>query len=208
MSHNRRHAPVDWADLSARLARAAEATRRGDRPSGTEADAILAARARALAAPAAPAPRGGTVPVVGFTLGEERYALEAALVREVVRPPPLARLPGAPAFLAGIANLRGEIVDVLDLRELLGISRAADAPARLLVLGGDRAELALVADAVLELAAVDPARLAPLPESPARRRPEYARGLTPDGAVLLDGAAILRDPRLVFDGAGAPIEVT
>jgi hypothetical protein len=75
LSHEPRRALVDWADLSARLARAAEATRRGDRPSGAEAKAILAARARALAAPAASAPRGGTVPVIGFTLGEERYAL-------------------------------------------------------------------------------------------------------------------------------------
>jgi purine-binding chemotaxis protein CheW len=206
VSDQRRHAPVDWSALVARLERATEATRRGR--SGADARAVLAARARALAPAPEPAERPGTVAVLGLALGAERYAIETALVREVVRPPPLARLPGAPAFLAGVANLRGEIVDVLDLRELLGVAPSTDAPARLVVLGTDRVELALVADAVLEVAEVDPHSLAPAPESPARKRPEYVRGLTPDGAVLLDGAAILRDPRLVVDAAVTPSEVS
>ncbi|BDG06089.1 chemotaxis protein CheW [Anaeromyxobacter oryzae] len=208
MSDHRRHAPIDWGALVARLERATEAVRRGDRPSGAEAGAILAARARALAPPPGAREPAGTLAVVGFTLGDERYAVEAEYVREVVRPPRLARLPGAPPFLAGVANLRGEIVDVLDIRGLLGVAPSAAAPARLAVLGAERAELALVVDAVLDLGAVDPARLASAPESPARSRPEYVRGLTPDGVVLLDGAAILRDPRLVVDGAGQSTEVT
>lgn len=208
MSKHRRHAPIDWAALSARLSRAGEEIRRGVRPSRAEAAVILAKRARALAAPVAPAERGGTLPVVAFTLGGERYALEAALVREAVPAPPLARLPGAPGFFAGLANLRGEIVDVLDVRELLGVPPARGAPTRLLVLGGERQELALAVDAVLDFQTIDPSRLTPVPESPARRRPEYARGLIPEGGVLLDGAAILGDPRLVLDGAVAPTEET
>jgi purine-binding chemotaxis protein CheW len=208
VSDFRRPAPVDWSALAARLAAASDATRRGAGPTGAQARRILAERGRALAAPPRAARPEGTLAVVGLALGLERYALEAALVREVIRPARLARLPGAPAFLVGIANLRGEIVDVIDVRGFLGLPPPPGPPARLVVLGGERPELALVADDVLELSAVDPARLAPVPDAPARSRPEYVRGLTPDGAVLLDGAAILRDPRLVIDGAGAATEVT
>jgi purine-binding chemotaxis protein CheW len=155
--------------------------------------------------PARRAGDGAATPVIAFGLGGERYAIEAAAVREVIRPPRLARLPGAPAFAAGVVNLRGEIVTVLDLRPFLGVPAASPSEStRLVVLGGDVPELALVADAVEGLAEADLARLAPAPESAARARPEYVRGVTASGVAVLDGAAILRDPRLVVDDGAAP----
>lgn len=195
-----RAVPIDWAGLKERLTRSAAALERGRDPA--EVRAVLAARARALAVPP-PRARAGGAPVVVFRLGAERYALPTALIREVVRSPRVARLPGAPGFLVGIGNVRGEVVDVLDLRALLGAARAEPDPAleRLLLLGADRTELALRVDEVLALEAVEPAELRPAPDSPARLRPEYVRGLTPDGVALLEGAAILQDPRLVVDEA-------
>lgn len=200
-------APIDWAALKERLARSAEALERGREPA--EVLEVLAARARALAPPAVPEIAPGE-PALTFRLGAERYALPTALVREVVRPPRLARLPGAPAFLVGIGNVRGEVVDVVDLRGLLGAAPADADPAhcQLLLLGRDRTELALRVDAVLALGAVDAAALQQAPESPARVRPEYVRGMTPDGILLLDGLTLLQDPRLVVDEAHAtPPEV-
>jgi len=54
-----------------------------------------------------------------FTLGSDEYALDAGLVRELLRPPRLTRVPGAPAALAGLANLRGTALPVLDLRRVV-----------------------------------------------------------------------------------------
>jgi purine-binding chemotaxis protein CheW len=54
-----------------------------------------------------------------FTLGTDDYALDAALVRELLRPPRLTRVPGAPVALAGLANLRGTALPVLDLRRVV-----------------------------------------------------------------------------------------
>ncbi|KQO69199.1 chemotaxis protein CheW [Methylobacterium sp. Leaf89] len=54
-----------------------------------------------------------------FTLGTDDYALDAGLVRELLRPPRLTRVPGAPAALAGLANLRGTALPVLDLRRVV-----------------------------------------------------------------------------------------
>jgi purine-binding chemotaxis protein CheW len=204
-----RAASIDWEALKARLARAGEVLRAGARPSPAATRETLDARARALAARTArPAP-ATLVDAVAFVLGAERYALEARFVREVIRPPRLARLPGAPAFAVGAANLRGEVVDVLDLRTFLGAASAGTGPAaRLLVLGRERIELALVADEVIALVGVDPRALRQAPDAPARLRPEYLRGITTDGLALLDGAALLRDQRLVVDGAIPPPEVT
>ncbi|SDM56121.1 purine-binding chemotaxis protein CheW [Methylobacterium phyllostachyos] len=54
-----------------------------------------------------------------FTLGPDDFALDLGVVRELIRPPRLTRVPGAPAALAGLANLRGLALPVLDLRRVL-----------------------------------------------------------------------------------------
>ena len=54
-----------------------------------------------------------------LTLGQDDFALDAAIVRELIRPPRLTRVPGAPPTLAGLANLRGTALPVLDLRRIV-----------------------------------------------------------------------------------------
>ncbi len=54
-----------------------------------------------------------------FYLGEQPFGIASKLVAEFSRPLAVAPLPNAPEWLAGIANLRGEIVSVLDLARML-----------------------------------------------------------------------------------------
>ena len=69
-----------------------------------------------------------------FTLGSDEYALDAGLGRELLRPPRLTRVPGAPAALAGLTNLRGTALPVLDLRRVVrpGLEPAME-PTRVVV---------------------------------------------------------------------------
>jgi chemotaxis signal transduction protein len=53
-------------------------------------------------------------------LGAGRFAVDMASVAEVGRAPAVTRVPGVPPWLAGVANWRGRILPVLDLRTLLG----------------------------------------------------------------------------------------
>jgi purine-binding chemotaxis protein CheW len=54
-------------------------------------------------------------------VGEDLYAVETSQVREVVAAPELTALPTAPRSVLGVFNLRGEIVPVFDLANLLGL---------------------------------------------------------------------------------------
>jgi chemotaxis signal transduction protein len=54
-------------------------------------------------------------------IGEDRYGIELTDVREVVPEPLLTPVPGAPAAVLGVVNLRGEVVPVLDTAQLLGL---------------------------------------------------------------------------------------
>ena len=83
-----------------------------------------------------------------FLIGERHYALPATQVAEVIRLPPVARLPRGPKALMGSTNLRGTVVPVVSLPAMLG-RPAADATnaARAIIMSGvDTA--ALVVDAV------------------------------------------------------------
>jgi purine-binding chemotaxis protein CheW len=90
-----------------------------------------------------------------FRLEAQLYALRSEDVTEVIRVPELARVPQGPAALLGLANLRGAIVPVAGLREMLGgkaVARSSSERAIVLDVG---APVALVVDSVANLEAVD-----------------------------------------------------
>ena len=55
-----------------------------------------------------------------FRMGQRLYALPASEISEVIRIPPIARIPQSPKGLLGVANLRGSVLPVASLRGLLG----------------------------------------------------------------------------------------
>jgi purine-binding chemotaxis protein CheW len=121
-------------------------------------------------------------------LGGGSYALPVAAVREIVRLPAVTRVPGLPAFVAGLANVRGRVLAVLDLRQLL----ALDAPRgdRLIILDagssggpagrGSRATVGLIVDAALDLVSLGDTGLDPLPP-----------GMAADASAVLDGLTVM-----------------
>ena len=56
-----------------------------------------------------------------FTLDETRYAVAMDNVVEVDRLPAITSIPNVPAWIEGLANLRGEIISVVDLRQYLNM---------------------------------------------------------------------------------------
>lgn len=63
--------------------------------------------------------------LVGFLVGEVMYAVRIQVVREIVNPLPLVDLPRAPHAVKGVADYRGEVVPVIDLRERFHLAKAA-----------------------------------------------------------------------------------
>jgi purine-binding chemotaxis protein CheW len=88
---------------------------------------------------------------VVFFLGDELFAVHAARVAEIVRPLDYTPLPNSPDWLHGIANLRGEIISVLNLSKICGQARAGDSSkSKLIVLKGASA-VAFPVDRLSEL---------------------------------------------------------
>lgn len=101
--------------------------------------------------------------LVAVTLGGSRFALPMAGVGEVGRPPSLTRVPGVPAWVAGVTNWRGRVLAVLDLRPLLGVAAAPlDRRGRVLVLSSGGVTVGLLVERVVGTVPHDPASLEPV----------------------------------------------
>jgi purine-binding chemotaxis protein CheW len=196
-----------WQEVHEKLARARAALEEALNPSPQRRRAVLEERARLLARqPQGAGAADEGMLLVAFRLADERFAVEARYVREVLRLGGCTPLPGAPPFVHGIVNLRGEILDVLDLRPLLGLpgnasSEPAGPAARVVVLGVDRAEMGLLVDAAEEVVRVPAADLHDPPDSITGPGREYLRGVTAEAVSILDGAVLLRDERLFVEQA-------
>jgi len=112
----------------------------------------LERRARAAIAAREGAPAAADEWVgIGFRLGAERFVAARGDVREVLPvPEQVTRVPGAKPWLRGIANLRGQLLTVVDLKSFLGAgSAAAERQARVLVVASRDVPTGLIVDEVL-----------------------------------------------------------
>ncbi len=58
---------------------------------------------------------------IGFKLNTNEFTLPILRVREIVNTPAITRLPQSPDYVEGIINLRGQIIPIIDLKELVGM---------------------------------------------------------------------------------------
>jgi purine-binding chemotaxis protein CheW len=94
-----------------------------------------------------------------FRVDGRLYAVSADAVGEIIRVPPVARVPQAPRGFMGVANLRGVLLPVASLRGLLGREEiAASNTSRAIVLRG-AAPVALAVDCVEALVFVNPGKI-------------------------------------------------
>jgi len=99
-----------------------------------------------------PESQGGGVQVLVFTLDGREHALHVDDVVEVLRMVAVTPLPEAPGWGAGVINLRGRIVPVVDLRARLGMApHEPDLSAPIIVVGAGEAAAGLVADRAVEV---------------------------------------------------------
>lgn len=122
-------------------------------------------------------------------VGDERYAIDTARVREVASGPRATPLPGAPSWVLGVINLRGEVVPLLDTVAMLGLG-AMPSPGFAVVVELAAGPAALGATGMPEVATLDEA-LGPseLPGALGRHRVDR------DLVVLLDPDALLAAAR-------------
>jgi purine-binding chemotaxis protein CheW len=148
------------------------------------------------------------------TLGIDRevFAVPVEAVLEILDMRDIFRIPDAPPWLAGLIDVRGRGVPVIDLRVKLGlIAKAVTETTRIMVLEVSLAErqlvFGLVADRVFEVAGLDDGCLEPPPDIGTKWHSEYIRGVGRRGdnfVVVFDLARLFASDEQIFLGASAP----
>lgn len=97
-------------------------------------------------------------------IGVSRFALSMDAVAQVGRLPGFTRVPGTPSWVAGVANWRGRVLGVVDLRPLLSLPDESDGrakDARLVILANGPVQVGVLADRVDGVIEIDHDQLEP-----------------------------------------------
>jgi purine-binding chemotaxis protein CheW len=190
------------ASSSEPLIRAAEAKSLAEsdesRLSADEVSLILQQRALDLARAPAPAEEGTRIRIVIFAIGDERYAIPAEFVEAINLLEELTPVPCTPNFVAGIVNIRGRILSVLDIHRLLGLEKVQiDDDTQIIAVSAAGLEVGLLVNQVHAVRHLLLEELEPALPTTTPIAAEYTRGVTPDMTVLLDLEALLEDERII-----------
>jgi len=123
--------------------------------------------------------------LVGFLLGEVRYAVPIVRVKEIANPLAVVVLPYAPVAVVGVADYRGDVVPVVDLRLRFGLAPVeATRKTKWIVVDVAGRLAALVVDAVTEVFGTGGADLRPPPSLAGDDRRGIAGVTNHDGGLV------------------------
>ncbi|MGD8912831.1 MAG: chemotaxis protein CheW [Candidatus Thiodiazotropha sp.] len=95
---------------------------------------------------------GSLIQFVTFILMDEVYGINVMQVQEVLRITEIAPVPGAPSYVLGIINLRGNVVTVIDTRTRFGLpTKELDDASRIIVIESEKQVVGILVDAVAEV---------------------------------------------------------
>ncbi len=92
--------------------------------------------------------------IVNFAVGEVDYGVPVHQVREILGMQVITPVPGTSHYNLGIANLRGQVITVLDLKLLLGLQGSLDANRKIIWVQHQSHMVGIVVDSVTEVTTV------------------------------------------------------
>lgn len=96
----------------------------------------------------------GDIQIVNFTIGDVNYGVPVEQVREVRDMQTVTPVPGSPAFVEGVTNLRGQIITVMDLRKRLGLPEKSNSSEKIIIIDLGKNAMGVVVDSVTEVSTI------------------------------------------------------
>ncbi len=208
----------DWEDIRRRVGTINATGGEASAISPEEMREIWASRAARLARIPVEEDEGEQIKLLLVRLGREIYGLDAQYVFNIRLADLITHVPRVPDWVAGVINLRGRILSVVDLQRFFGLPPAEDdgegdaefvaAMPYLVVVETPDMEVALLVDDVLTVTSLPTDRIQEVTGTVRGLRPEYVQGVMirenddagMEGSsvlVVLDLPALLSDERLI-----------
>ena len=144
--------------------------------------------------------------IVTFRLGDDLFAADIFAVERVLRWQDPTPIPNVPAWIEGVLEYQGRVVPVINLRRRFEMPPApVQNDTRILIFNAGGEWIAATVDAVLEVSALEPSRLAPPPPLFRGLAGEYLKGIVRRDkrlVIFLDvGRLLSTNERLVLEQA-------
>jgi purine-binding chemotaxis protein CheW len=162
---------------------------------------ILQTRAKKVAGRSAESTvMGAPLLVVEFLLIPEKYCIASAFVVEVLPLREITQIPGAPAFVIGVINVRGKILSVVNLKTFFHLDeKGLTELNKIIVIRQNLMEFGIVVDSISGTREISLKTLSAAPVTINGLGAEYIKGVTPDGLILLEMASILSSKSLIVN---------
>jgi purine-binding chemotaxis protein CheW len=116
---------------------------------------------------------------VTFRLGDEKYGINVMQVQEVLRVTEIAPVPGAPSYVLGIINLRGNVVTVIDTRDRFGLMpKEPDDISRIVIIETENHIIGILVDSVAEVVEMRASGIEAAPNVGNDESSKYIQGVT------------------------------
>ena len=137
------------------------------------------------------------IQLVTFRLKDETYGINVMQVQEVLRVSEIAPVPGAPAYVLGIINLRGNVVTVIDTRIRFGLnSTEPDDTSRIVIIESDQQVVGILVDSVAEVIELQQSDIDSAPSIGSEDSARYIQGVASrdeDLLIVVDLNKLLSD---------------
>ncbi len=126
------------------------------------------------------------IQLVTFRLQDETYGINVMHVQEVLRVTEIAPVPGAPDYVLGIINLRGNVVTVIDTRLRFGLpSNELTDSSRIVIIESEKQVVGILVDAVAEVVELTESQIDAAPNVGNEENSRYIQGIATMGDILL-----------------------
>jgi purine-binding chemotaxis protein CheW len=123
---------------------------------------------------------------VTYRLDEETYGINVMQVQEVLRYTEIAPVPGAPDYVLGIINLRGNVVTVIDTRSRFGLPSAQTTDnSRIVIIESEEQVVGILVDSVAEVVYLRSSEIDSAPNVGAEESAKFIQGVSNQKGELL-----------------------
>lgn len=135
------------------------------------------------------------VELLAFWVADEEYSVDILDIQEIIKLPEITEVPRANRCLMGIISLRGTVVPILDLREVLRLPKnEITRNTRVLVLRGDNEPVGIMVDNVTSVVRLSQREIEPKPKAMQREIGDVIEGvgrLSQRVLIVLDASAVI-----------------
>ncbi|PKP34166.1 MAG: chemotaxis protein CheW [Bacteroidetes bacterium HGW-Bacteroidetes-17] len=141
-----------------------------------------------------------TMEIIVFKLAAEYYAIETKFVREVYLLKDYTILPGIPAFILGVINVRGQIISVIDLKKFFGLPETGIGELnKVIIIQNDEMEFGILADNIQGTQLIPLSAIQTNLSNISDIGSDYLKGVTNEHFIILDAKKMLEDENIIVN---------